>query len=121
MLYAVGSAHILTFTVIIGIGTDPSLGRAWMLRTLLPRCRGSISTRGIIRQRTPLITRHRTYFMDSRQPLDLAAGPLVWIDCEMTGLDPKVDKILEIAVSPFMNAGIPRMAQNVLAGSHYER
>ncbi|KAJ7106040.1 ribonuclease H-like domain-containing protein [Mycena crocata] len=25
-------------------------------------------------------------------------GPLVWIDCEMTGLDPDKDKILEIAV-----------------------
>lgn len=25
-------------------------------------------------------------------------GPLVWIDCEMTGLDPQKDKILEIAV-----------------------
>jgi Exonuclease len=28
-------------------------------------------------------------------------GPLVWIDCEMTGLDYKTDKILEIAVSAF--------------------
>jgi oligoribonuclease len=26
-------------------------------------------------------------------------GPLVWIDCEMTGLDYKKDRILEIAVS----------------------
>ncbi|KAB5591311.1 RNA exonuclease Rex2 [Ceratobasidium theobromae] len=25
-------------------------------------------------------------------------GPLVWIDCEMTGLDPEVDRIIEIAV-----------------------
>ncbi|KAH0834959.1 ribonuclease H-like domain-containing protein [Lanmaoa asiatica] len=25
-------------------------------------------------------------------------GPLVWIDCEMTGLNPKQDKLLEIAV-----------------------
>ncbi|KAH8087847.1 oligoribonuclease [Cristinia sonorae] len=30
--------------------------------------------------------------------LDFAAGPLVWIDCEMTGLNPRTDKILEIAV-----------------------
>ena len=36
--------------------------------------------------------------MDSIKPLDMAAGPLVWIDCEMTGLNPKEDKILEIAV-----------------------
>ncbi|GBE81295.1 hypothetical protein SCP_0310220 [Sparassis crispa] len=36
--------------------------------------------------------------MTPTQPLDFAAGPLVWIDCEMTGLDPRADKILEIAV-----------------------
>jgi len=30
--------------------------------------------------------------------LDFYAGPLVWIDCEMTGLNPRKDKILEIAV-----------------------
>ncbi|TCD64551.1 hypothetical protein EIP91_003908, partial [Steccherinum ochraceum] len=34
----------------------------------------------------------------STSVLDLAAGPLVWIDCEMTGLNPRTDKILEIAV-----------------------
>ncbi|KAF8579631.1 oligoribonuclease [Ramaria rubella] len=33
-----------------------------------------------------------------RAPLRFADGPLVWIDCEMTGLDPQKDKILEIAV-----------------------
>ncbi|KAI0090729.1 ribonuclease H-like domain-containing protein [Irpex rosettiformis] len=33
-----------------------------------------------------------------QQPLDFNAGPLVWIDCEMTGLNPRKDKILEIAV-----------------------
>ncbi|KDR75711.1 hypothetical protein GALMADRAFT_248363 [Galerina marginata CBS 339.88] len=31
-------------------------------------------------------------------PMDFNAGPLVWIDCEMTGLDFKKDKIIEIAV-----------------------
>lgn len=31
--------------------------------------------------------------------LNFQAGPLVWIDCEMTGLNPKQDKLLEIAVS----------------------
>ena len=30
--------------------------------------------------------------------LDVDDGPLVWIDCEMTGLDPRSDKIMEIAV-----------------------
>ncbi|KAI0057869.1 ribonuclease H-like protein [Artomyces pyxidatus] len=32
------------------------------------------------------------------QTLDFYSGPLVWIDCEMTGLDPQADKIIEIAV-----------------------
>ena len=31
-------------------------------------------------------------------PLPIADGPLVWIDCEMTGLDPQTDVLLEIAV-----------------------
>ncbi|TDL23047.1 ribonuclease H-like protein [Rickenella mellea] len=34
----------------------------------------------------------------SNRILDFEAGPLVWIDCEMTGLDHRKDKILEIAV-----------------------
>lgn len=34
----------------------------------------------------------------SIKPLNFDAGPLVWIDCEMTGLNPQKDKILEIAV-----------------------
>jgi oligoribonuclease len=29
-----------------------------------------------------------------RAPLRFADGPLVWVDCEMTGLDPQKDKIL---------------------------
>ncbi|KZP04467.1 ribonuclease H-like protein [Athelia psychrophila] len=33
-----------------------------------------------------------------QKPLEFASGPLVWIDCEMTGLDSRKDKILEIAV-----------------------
>ncbi|KIJ15505.1 hypothetical protein PAXINDRAFT_77177 [Paxillus involutus ATCC 200175] len=36
--------------------------------------------------------------MSSNGPLGFRAGPLVWIDCEMTGLNPKRDKLLEIAV-----------------------
>jgi oligoribonuclease len=35
-------------------------------------------------------------------PLDPNDGPLVWIDCEMTGLDPRKDKIIEIAVCVFL-------------------
>jgi DNA polymerase III epsilon subunit-like protein len=34
-------------------------------------------------------------------PMDFRAGPMVWIDCEMTGLNPKRDKIMEIAVCTF--------------------
>lgn len=36
--------------------------------------------------------------MSPKAPLDFSSGPMVWIDCEMTGLDPRKDKILEIAV-----------------------
>jgi hypothetical protein len=35
------------------------------------------------------------------KPLSYGDGPMVWVDCEMTGLDPDKDKILEIAVSAF--------------------
>ncbi|KAJ6611279.1 ribonuclease H-like domain-containing protein [Mycena sp. CBHHK59/15] len=35
--------------------------------------------------------------MASKQ-LSYADGPVIWVDCEMTGLDPDKDKILEIAV-----------------------
>jgi hypothetical protein len=35
--------------------------------------------------------------------LNFYAGPLVWIDCEMTGLQPRKDKILEIAVRGFLS------------------
>ncbi|KAG2043768.1 ribonuclease H-like domain-containing protein [Suillus americanus] len=36
--------------------------------------------------------------MSPQTPLDFNSGPMVWIDCEMTGLDPRKDKIMEIAV-----------------------
>ncbi|KAJ3484036.1 hypothetical protein NLI96_g5919 [Meripilus lineatus] len=36
--------------------------------------------------------------MNHFKPLDFDSGPLVWIDCEMTGLNPSKDKILEVAV-----------------------
>lgn len=35
----------------------------------------------------------------TKRTLDYESGPMVWIDLEMTGLDTKVDKIMEIAVS----------------------
>ncbi|KAG6837066.1 hypothetical protein H0H93_015334 [Arthromyces matolae] len=43
------------------------------------------------------ISYKRRRFMTAKT-LNFQDGPLVWIDCEMTGLDPKKDKILEIAV-----------------------
>jgi hypothetical protein len=48
--------------------------------------------------------RSRFYYRSRRQkmsqrPLSFGDGPLIWVDCEMTGLDPDKDKILEIAVS----------------------
>jgi len=47
-------------------------------------------------------TRSPNFDMDTYVPtgrrLTLQDGPLVWIDCEMTGLNPRTDKILEIAV-----------------------
>lgn len=41
--------------------------------------------------------------MASSKTLDFYSGPLVWVDCEMTGLNPRKDKILEIAVRVISN------------------
>ena len=35
---------------------------------------------------------------ETNSPLRKAATNLVWLDCEMTGLEPEVDRIIEIAV-----------------------
>jgi oligoribonuclease len=35
---------------------------------------------------------------ETNSPLGKAANNLVWLDCEMTGLNPEVDRIIEIAV-----------------------
>ena len=40
--------------------------------------------------------------MESQSPQGVS-GPLVWIDCEMTGLNPKKDRLLEIAVRSSSN------------------
>lgn len=43
----------------------------------------------------------QTHQKKNTQPgMDFNDGPLVWIDCEMTGLDYRKDKIIEIAVRP---------------------
>ncbi len=61
-----------------------------MLRTVL-RSAGLKNLRGTVIQ-------SRTFRRMEQKTLDWAAGPLVWIDCEMTGLNPRKDKLLEIAV-----------------------
>lgn len=37
------------------------------------------------------------------KPLYFHDGPLVWVDCEMTGLNLSKDKIIEIAVRILVN------------------
>lgn len=64
-----------------------------MLRPLL-RC-SLLQTR----YRAPTLPHYlRLSSMTRTTPLSASDGPLVWVDCEMTGLEPKRDKILEIAV-----------------------
>ena len=48
----------------------------------------------------------RTLYTAMQKTLDFHAGPLVWIDCEMTGLDPRKDRILEIAVSQIQHVSM---------------
>jgi len=50
--------------------------------------------------------------------LDFHDGPLVWVDCEMTGLDPRKDKILEIAVRSCSQPSAT-LAHETRTGSHY--
>ena len=60
------------------------------------------------------------------RPLDYAAGPLVWIDCEMTGLNPRTDRILEIAVrsssfQPLRGCLTGDRAQVIITNGNLER
>lgn len=52
----------------------------------------------------------------SSSAMSASAGPLVWIDCEMTGLNPRTDKILEIAVcvTSFLYMQTPELHWQVL-------
>ncbi|THH05672.1 hypothetical protein EW146_g9837 [Bondarzewia mesenterica] len=70
-----------------------------MLRSLVSRSR-NLYTRPILHRRSISQTANwrELLFMDSRKPLNFHSGPLVWIDCEMTGLNPQKDKIMEVAV-----------------------
>lgn len=70
-----------------------------MLRrlALLRHCR-SASFDPRIGHPSLLFNRYARKMATPIQPLDFYDGPMVWIDCEMTGLNPRKDKILEIAV-----------------------
>ena len=65
----------------------------------------------------------RTLHTTMQKPLDYSSGPLVWIDCEMTGLDPTKDKILEIAVSSYdeQHMGSQHLSGSGMPGSHHRR
>lgn len=58
--------------------------------------------------------------MSTIRTLDFRDGPLVWVDCEMTGLDPRKDKILEIAVCATVNYLLLYLT-TISTGSHYQR
>ncbi|KAJ2928289.1 hypothetical protein H1R20_g8797, partial [Candolleomyces eurysporus] len=66
--------------------------------------------------------------MTSRKPLGFKSGPMVWIDLEMSGLNPRTDKILEIAASyQIVDEGLQYIIRTdkrvldgwVLTSSHY--
>ncbi|KAK2463145.1 hypothetical protein APHAL10511_004800 [Amanita phalloides] len=46
--------------------------------------------------------------------------PLVWVDCEMTGLDPRKDKLLEIAVI-ITNGDLERVDSGINLIIHHEK
>jgi DNA polymerase III epsilon subunit-like protein len=58
--------------------------------------------RSLLKPKPVKLIGKRTLFVpfmtEPRTNLTYEDGPLVWVDCEMTGLNPKKDKILEIAV-----------------------
>lgn len=92
----------------------PACARRYLpSRLSVPYTRYKIPSRGCQNSQTVLRSSHSTSLnistgtqMDTsnaslvspKKALDYDAGPLVWIDLEMTGLNPKVDKIMEIAV-----------------------
>jgi hypothetical protein len=57
----------------------------------------------------------------AHKTLDINDGPLVWIDCEMTGLDPSKNKILEIAVRTFEAPPLVELLPFKLEGPRYGR
>src|SRR5687768_7257374 len=77
----------------IHIGQNAGTGSSQTVRAYCMVCLS-----GVVRHCRRLTTPAPFYFLRysnshpgplmATQPLDFAAGPLVWIDCEMTGLDP---------------------------------
>jgi hypothetical protein len=64
-----------------------------------------------------------SYNAMSVEPHDLETGPLVWIDCEMTGLNPRKDKLLEIAVCilSLLSFRLSLRPLMTSTGSHHDR
>lgn len=112
-----------------------------MLRpsSILPLCKRSIVSRKIYSSpaslllsqpksiRTPVSTllyprgiQRCALHTAMQKPLDFHAGPLVWIDCEMTGLDPRKDKILEIAVNSIQITSRTVTELAIITGPHYK-
>jgi hypothetical protein len=64
----------------------------------------SVHSRGVSifkKYRGPTLLTPNSVLPHSRRGMNFNDGPLVWIDCEMTGLNFRKDKLLEIAVSFF--------------------
>ncbi|KAF9526635.1 ribonuclease H-like domain-containing protein [Crepidotus variabilis] len=79
----------------------------WWVTQLLPRIRIlSPHAQPTQRRSVSIFKKYRgtvadlksTVMPSTYQTLGFYDGPLVWVDCEMTGLDPRKDKLLEIAV-----------------------
>ena len=104
----------------------------YMFRVCLPRLRALNPSRARLASTTPTpsglpaapqylkVTRRFHRMLESKRPLQLSDGPLVWIDCEMTGLDHRRDKIIEIAVRIILSITVISCERPFL-GHHYER
>ena len=57
--------------------------------------------------------------MESQSPQGVS-GPLVWIDCEMTGLNPKKDRLLEIAVRSSSNRRLSSLTSTQVLITNFE-
>ena len=79
-------------------GTQPDLGLGFTVGHA-HQCLEPYSCAVATLANDPLLTTTFQNMSTSSGLLTFYDGPLVWIDCEMTGLDYNTDRILEIAVS----------------------